>query len=158
MVDVVSGSRPTTKRDNLMNYLQGSYDEDRLLELATGIVSGYVSNNPLPTSKLTKLIQKIHQTLVEISERNDMMATTQKPAVEVEKSITKEFLICLEDGKKLKMLKRHLRSKFGLTPDQYRTKWGLPKDYPMVAPGYALRRSELAKQIGLGKRNSYLTK
>ena len=158
MIGVASGSRPKTKRDILMSYVQKSYDEDRLLELATGIVSGYVSNNPLPTSNLTKLIQKIHQTLVEISERNEMMATTQKPAVEADKSITNDFLICMEDGKKLKMLKRHLRSKFGLTPDQYRAKWGLPKDYPMVAPSYAQKRSELARKIGLGKRNSYLAK
>lgn len=141
-----------------MNYVHPSKDEDRLLELATGIVSGYVGNNPLPTSKLSKLIQKVHQTLVEISQRQDLMATTQKPAVEADKSITKDFLICLEDGKKLKMLKRHLRSKFGLTPDQYRTKWDLPKDYPMVAPGYSQKRSDLARQIGLGKRNSYLSK
>lgn len=128
------------------------------MELASGIVSGYVGNNPLPTSKLSKLIQKVHQTLVEISHQQDIMATTQKPAVEADKSITTEFIICLEDGKKMKMLKRHLRSKFGLTPDQYRTKWDLPKDYPMVAPGYAQKRSELARQIGLGKRNRYLSK
>lgn len=141
-----------------MNYVQPSKGDERLLELATGIVSGYVRNNPLPTSKLSNLIQKVHQTLVDLSRQQDLMATTQKPAVDADKSITSDFLICLEDGKKLKMLKRHLRSKFGLTPDQYRTKWGLPKDYPMVAPGYAIRRSELAKQIGLGKRNTYLTK
>lgn len=141
-----------------MNYVYPSNDQDRLLELASGIVSGYVRNNPLPTSKLSKLIQKVHQTLVEISAREGLMMTTQKPAVEADKSITTDFIICLEDGKKLKMLKRHLRSKFGLTPEQYRTKWNLPKDYPMVAPGYAHLRSELARQIGLGKRNTYLTK
>ena len=141
-----------------MNYIQPSKGEDRLLELATGIVSGYVGNNPLPTSKLSKLIQKVHQTLVEISIHEELMATTQKPAVDAENSITTDFIICLEDGKKLKMLKRHLRSKFGLTPDQYRTKWGLPRDYPMVAPSYANRRSELARKIGLGKRKTYLTK
>lgn len=141
-----------------MNYGHPAKGEDRLLELASRIVSGYVGNNPLPTSKLSKLIQKIHQTLVEISQHEDIIATTQKPAIEAGKSITREFLICLEDGKKLKMLKRHLRSKFGLTPDQYRTKWGLPKDYPMVSPGYAHKRSELARQIGLGKRNTYLTR
>ncbi len=141
-----------------MNYVHPSNDEDRLLELATGIVSGYVGNNPLPTSKLPKLIQKVHQTLFEISAQQGLMMTTQKPAVEADKSITTDFIICLEDGMKLKMLKRHLRSKFGLTPEQYRTKWNLPKDYPMVAPGYARLRSELAKKIGLGKRNTYLTK
>lgn len=129
--------------------------DDRLLELASDIVSGFVSHNPLPTGRLSPLIQSVYSALLEVSEREDIKATTQKPAVSVDKSVSQDYLICLEDGKKLKMLKRHLRSKFGLTPDQYRAKWDLPNDYPMVAPGYASQRSKLARQIGLGKKQAY---
>lgn len=132
--------------------------DDRLLGLATGIVSGFVSHNHLPAGKLSELIQNVYRALVEVSEKEEIRATTQKPAVSAEKSITEDYLICLEDGKRLKMLKRHLRSKFGLTPDQYRAKWNLPKDYPMVAPAYANKRSDLARQIGLGRKRNYLSK
>jgi len=123
-----------------------------LLKLASDIVSAYVSNNPLPVGELPAMIKSVHATLGSLTGGvAGEIATSQKPAVTVKKSITPEFLICLEDGKKLKMLKRYLRSRYGLTPDQYRTKWGLPAEYPMVASNYAAQRSEFAKKIGLGR-------
>ena len=123
-----------------------------LLKLASDIVAAYVSNNPVPIAELPGMIKSVHATLGSLSAGGaGEIATSQKPAVTVKKSITPEFLICLEDGKKLKMLKRYLRSRYGLSPDQYRTKWGLPADYPMVASNYAAQRSEFAKKIGLGR-------
>ena len=123
-----------------------------ILKLASDIVAAYVSNNPVPVSELPGMIRSVHATLGGLSgvEGLDVL-TSQKPAVPVKKSITPDYLICLEDGKRLKMLKRYLRSRFKLTPDQYRAKWGLPADYPMVAATYAARRSEFAKKIGLGR-------
>jgi len=121
-----------------------------ILECASDIVSAYVSNNPIMSSELPELIREIHATLKGL-ENSDGPNGTVEPAVPVKKSITDEFLICLEDGKKFKSLKRHLRSKYGLSPEQYREKWGLPYDYPMVAPSYARKRSALAKEMGLGK-------
>ena len=132
--------------------------DERILGLVTEIVSGYVKRNPVSSDSLPDLIQSVHQTLVDLSRLNGNGKPAQKPAVPTDKSVTKEYIICLEDGEKLKMLKRHLRSKFGLTPDQYRAKWNLPANYPMVAPGYAMKRSKLAKEIGLGKKATYLTK
>lgn len=131
---------------------------DNILELATKIVSGYVSKNPVSSAELPEIIQSVHKTLIALSKTERSKLITQKPAVATEDSITEDYIICLEDGKKLKMLKRHLRSKFGLTPDQYRAKWNLPPSYPMVAPGYAIRRSQLAKEIGLGRKPTYLDK
>jgi len=125
---------------------------DNILELATKIVSGYVSKNPVSSAELPEIIQSVHKTLIALSKTERSKLITQKPAVATEDSITEDYIICLEDGKKLKMLKRHLRSKFGLTPDQYRAKWNLPPSYPMVAPGYAIKRSQLAKEIGLGRK------
>ncbi|HEY4941795.1 MAG TPA: MucR family transcriptional regulator [Rhizomicrobium sp.] len=123
-----------------------------ILKLASDIVAAYVSNNPVPVSDLPAMIRSVHSTLGGLSGVDGMdMVTSQKPAVTIKKSITPDYLICLEDGKKLKMLKRYLRSRFKLTPDQYRAKWGLPADYPMVAATYAARRSEFAKKIGLGR-------
>jgi len=125
---------------------------NELLKLATDIVAAYVSNNPVPVGELPAMIKSVHATLGSLSGAPTVdIATNQKPAVSVKKSITPEYLICLEDGKRLKMLKRYLRSRYGLSPDQYRTKWGLPSDYPMVASDYAARRSEFAKKIGLGR-------
>ena len=125
---------------------------DDLLKLASDIVAAYVSNNPVPVSELPAMIKSVHATLGSLSGGSaGELATTQKPAVTVKKSVTPEYLICLEDGKKLKMLKRYLRSRYSLTPDQYRSKWGLPADYPMVASNYAHQRSEFAKKIGLGR-------
>ncbi len=123
-----------------------------LLKLASDIVAAYVSNNPVPISELPGMIKSVHATLGGLSGGTAAeVATSQKPAVPIKKSITAEHLICLEDGKKLKMLKRYLRSRFGMTPDQYRAKWGLGSDYPMVAANYAQKRSEFAKKIGLGR-------
>lgn len=131
---------------------------DNILEMATKIVSGYVSKNPVSSAELPEIIQAVHKTLMALSKTERSKLITQKPAVATEDSITEDYIICLEDGKKLKMLKRHLRSKFGLTPDQYRAKWNLPPSYPMVAPGYAIKRSQLAKEIGLGRKATYLDK
>ncbi len=125
---------------------------DDLLRLASDIVAAYVSNNPVPVSELPSMIKSVHSTLGGLSGGGSAdIQTAQKPAVTVKKSITPEFIVCLEDGKKLKMLKRYLRSRYGLSPEEYRAKWGLPADYPMVAPNYAAQRSEFAKKIGLGR-------
>ena len=125
---------------------------DELLRLASEIVAAYVSNNPLPVGDLPGVIKNIHATLGGLSGTvaNDM-PLAQKPAIHVKKSVTPEYIVCLEDGKKLKMLKRYLRSRYNLSPEEYRTKWQLPNDYPMVAPNYAAQRSEFAKKIGLGR-------
>ena len=125
---------------------------DDLIRFASEIVAAYVSNNPTPISELPGMIRSIHATLGGLSGGGSTeIATTQKPAVAVKKSVTPEYIVCLEDGKKLKMLKRYLRSRYGLSPEEYRSKWGLPADYPMVAPNYAAQRSEFAKKIGLGR-------
>src|SRR5215469_14561274 len=129
----------------------GGRSED-LLKLASEIVAAYVSNNSISVGELPAMIKSVHATLGGLSAGDGGDAAAgHKPAVPVKKSITPDYLVCLEDGKKLKMLKRYLRSRFSLTPDQYRAKWGLPADYPMVASNYAARRSEFAKRIGLGR-------
>lgn len=122
------------------------------LELAAKIVAAYVSNNPVSAADLAALIRSVHGVLGGLpgSPMSDAV-TTQKPAVAIGKSVTPDFVRCLEDGKKLKMLKRYLRTRYKLSPEAYRAKWGLPPDYPMVAPNYAARRSEFAKKIGLGR-------
>ena len=128
---------------------------DELLKLSTEIVAAYVSNNPIPVSDLPGMIKSVHATLGGLAGSTAVdTLTNQKPAVPVKKSIHPEYIVCLEDGKKLKMLKRYLRSRYGLSPDDYRAKWGLPSDYPMVAPNYAAQRSEFAKKIGLGRTAS----
>jgi predicted transcriptional regulator len=125
---------------------------DDLIKFASEIVAAYVSNNPTPISELPGMIRSIHATLGALSGgASTEIATTQKPAIAVKKSVTPEHIVCLEDGKKLKMLKRYLRSRYGLSPEEYRSKWGLAADYPMVAPNYAAQRSEFAKKIGLGR-------
>ena len=129
-----------------------AHKSDELLKLASQIIAAYVSNNPVPVSELPGMIKSVHTTLGGLSNGGINEAlTTQKPAVPIKRSITTEYIICLEDGKKLKMLKRYLRSNYKLSPEQYRAKWGLPADYPMVAPNYAAQRSEFAKKIGLGR-------
>ena len=126
--------------------------EDELLRMTAEVVSAYVRNNTLATGQLAEIIQAVYSSLRGLDgQQAEPPAEPAKPAVPVRKSITPEYLICLEDGKKLKMLKRHLRSTYNLTPDAYRTKWGLAPDYPMVAPKYAAQRSEFAKKIGLGR-------
>ena len=130
----------------------GTSRSDELLKLASEIVAAYVSNNPVPVADLPAMIKSVHATLGVLSGAGHGEAmTSQKPAVPIKKSVTPEYIICLEDGKKLKMLKRYLRSNYNMTPEEYRAKWGLPADYPMVAPNYAAQRSEFAKKIGLGR-------
>src|SRR5258707_12728814 len=125
-------------------------DED-LLRMTADVVAAYVSNNALPTQQLAEIITIVYASLRCLAGELDSKNEPLKPAVAIRKSITPEYLICLEDGKKLKMLKRHLRSTYGMTPDDYRAKWALPADYPMVAPNYAAQRSAFAKKIGLGR-------
>lgn len=122
-----------------------------IVELAGDIVSAFVSNNAVHASDLPQVIEIVHAALKTISEpKPEPAPPVLTPAVPVKKSITEDYLICLEDGKRFKSLKRHLQQAFGLSPDEYRAKWGLPRDYPMVAPGYAAKRSQLAKESGLG--------
>jgi len=123
------------------------------IELTAGIVSAYVSNNSVSASDIPSLINQVHSALLRVSGGpSDAQPEPLKPAVSVKKSITSDYLVCLEDGKKFKSLKRHLRTQYNMTPEQYREKWGLPPDYPMVAPSYAAARSQLAKQMGLGQQ------
>jgi predicted transcriptional regulator len=123
------------------------------IELAADIVSAYVSNNSVSVTDLPGLIGEIHSALLRISNGIvEVPAETPKPAVSLKKSITPDYIICLEDGKKFKSLKRHLRTQYNMSPEEYREKWGLPADYPMVAPNYAQARSQLAKEMGLGQQ------
>ena len=125
---------------------------DELLKFASDIVAAYVSNNPIPVGEIPAMIKNIHATLGGLSGGASADGTpAHKPAIPVKRSITPEYIVCLEDGKKLKMLKRYLRSRYNLSPEEYRSKWGLAADYPMVAPNYAAQRSEFAKKIGLGR-------
>ena len=124
-----------------------------LLSMTTDIVSSHVANNLVHADEIPALIQKTYQTLAGVEVESGILnAGDQQPFVPIKKSITPDYLICLEDGKKLKMLRRHLKTAYGMSPEEYRAKWGLPSDYPMVAPNYAKKRSKLAKDIGLGKR------
>ena len=123
-----------------------------VLDLTASIVSAYVGNNTLPAAEIPALISQVHAALRRVS--NTLPASSAepaRPAVAIKKSVTPEYLVCLEDGKKFKSLKRHLRAQYGMSPEQYRDKWGLPPDYPMVAPNYADARSKLAKKMGLGQ-------
>lgn len=120
-----------------------------MLELTTEIVAAHVANNPVPVADLPNLIQDVYRTLTAIGVPAEE-PERPKPAVPVKKSVFPDYIICLEDGKKLKMLKRHLKTAYNMTPEEYRDRWGLQPDYPMVAPNYAERRSHLAKEIGLG--------
>ncbi|HEU4518571.1 MAG TPA: MucR family transcriptional regulator [Microvirga sp.] len=123
------------------------------IELAADIVSAYVSNNSVPSGDLPSLISDVHGALLRVAGGQvEAPAEAPKPAVAVKKSVTPDYIVCLEDGKKFKSLKRHLRTQYGMTPEQYREKWGLPADYPMVAPNYAKARSELATEMGLGQQ------
>ncbi len=124
-------------------------DSDDLRALTTKIIVAHVANNTITPRNLPKLIHGVHQALATVAAAHDK----PRPVVAVKKSITPDYIICLEDGKRLKMLKRHLMTSFGLTPQAYRERWGLPADYPMVAPKYAAQRSALAKKIGLGTKS-----
>lgn len=125
-----------------------------LLELTSDIVAAHVSNNPVPIGDLPGLIETVYGKLNALSQPNEEPVVELKPAVNPKRSVTEDFIICLEDGKKLKMLKRHLKTAYDMTPDDYRKKWGLPHDYPMVAPSYAKKRQQLAKKIGLGRKKA----
>ncbi|QKC86789.1 MucR family transcriptional regulator [Mesorhizobium sp. NZP2077] len=126
---------------------------DALIELTADVVSAYVSNNPVPVGELPALIGQVHAALKgAVAGSAPDKPEVLNPAVPVRKSVTPDYIICLDDGKKFKSLKRHLSTHYGLTPDEYRVKWGLPSDYPMVAPNYAAARSALAKSMGLGRK------
>ncbi|MDJ1159061.1 MucR family transcriptional regulator [Chelatococcus sp. SYSU_G07232] len=123
------------------------------IELAADIVSAYVSNNTVSANELPGLINEVHAALVRVvAGAAEAPAEAPKPAVPIKKSVTPDYIVCLEDGKKFKSLKRHLRTQYNMTPEQYREKWGLAADYPMVAPNYAKARSQLAKEMGLGQQ------
>ena len=129
-------------------------DKIHLLEITSDVVSAYVANNPVSTNELPNLIEEIHSVISRISGSSGQsgLNIAKVPAVPIKKSIHDDYIICLEDGKKFKSLKRHLRSHFDLSPEEYREKWGLPADYPMVAPNYAKARSKLARKMGLGRK------
>jgi len=130
-----------------------SKNEDELLRLTARIVASYVGNNSLTAEQVPEIVRTVSTALRQVEQgAGGAEKTAAKPAVPIRRSITPDYIICLEDGRKLKMLKRHLRTTFGMTPDEYRARWGLPADYPMVAPNCAKRRSEFAKKIGLGQK------
>jgi predicted transcriptional regulator len=129
-----------------------SLDNDTAVQITAEIVSNFVSNNPIAADNLPELIRSVHRSIVSLSAAPaEKSEERPKPVVPINKSYTDEYIICLEDGKKLKMLRRYLRSHFDMSPEEYRKRWNLPADYPMVAPAYTRKRSEFAKSIGLGK-------
>src|ERR1700757_2894828 len=133
--------------------MEANLEKNELVELTAEIVSAYVSNNTVVATDLPGVIHNVFDALSKASSASGAPIREElKPAIPVKKSVTPEYIICLEDGKKFKSLKRHLRTQYNITPEQYREKWGLPPDYPMVAPNYAAARSELAKQMGLGQQ------
>ncbi len=127
-------------------------NDKELLHLTTSIVSAHVAHNSVTVQDLPGLIRDVYQTLANVAEPLVKEPERPQPAVAIKKSVTPDYLVCLEDGKKLKMLKRHLKTAYNMSPEDYRERWGLPSDYPMVAPNYAKQRSKLAKQIGLGTK------
>jgi predicted transcriptional regulator len=146
---------PRFRRDDEIRKVQAMSDAGgkNFIDLTANIVSAYLSNNPTPASEIPALIGQIHAALLRVAAgRVEMPPEPAKPAVSVKKSIAPDYLVCLEDGKRFKSLKRHLRTQYSMTPEQYRDKWGLPADYPMVAPNYAVKRSQLAKKMGLGQQ------
>lgn len=132
--------------------MSDSPNSRELSALTSQIVAAYVSNNTVSVTDLPGLIRQVHQSLLNVGQPVEAPSEKPVPAVSVKKSVHPDYIICLEDGKKLKMLKRHLKTAFNMTPEQYRERWDLPTDYPMVAPNYANQRSQLAKDIGLGTR------
>ena len=127
--------------------------QDEILRMVADVVAAYLSHNPLSTAEIPELIRTVHQSLQGAQTKAPAPElNAAKPAVAVRRSVHDDYIVCLEDGKKLKMLKRYLRTKFNLSPDEYRSKWGLAPDYPMVAPNYSKQRSKFAKNIGLGRR------
>ena len=129
-----------------------SQNGSKLIDRVSDIVSAYVAHNSVPVADLPKLIERVHSVLMEIDSTGAVEEKPDlKPAVSIRKSVTDDHIVCLEDGKKFKSLKRHLRTRYDMSPEQYREKWSLPADYPMVAPNYARQRSELARKMGLGQ-------
>lgn len=129
-------------------------DKNALIDMTAEIVSAYVGNNEVSAADLPSLIQQVYGSLADVSQGIAIVDNEPlKPAIAVKRSVSADYIVCLEDGKKFKSLKRHLRAHYDMSPDEYRTKWGLPKDYPMVAPNYARARSTLAKQMGLGQKS-----
>jgi predicted transcriptional regulator len=127
-------------------------EQPKVTDMVVDIVTAFVSNNSLPAAELPALISSVHSAIISIGSQEQPKDTEpQSPAVPVKKSVGRDFIICLEDGRKFKSLKRHLRTKYNMSPEDYRAKWNLPKDYPMVAPAYAEARSNLAKKMGLGQ-------
>ncbi len=137
---------------NTQNITQSQVTTSELLNLTTEIVASYVTNSNVEPGDLPNFIQQVYASLTDLATGKAYSASRPEPAVSIKKSIAEDYIICLEDGKKLKMLKRHLKSAYNMTPEQYRERWGLSPDYPMVAPSYARQRSELAKTIGLGTK------
>jgi predicted transcriptional regulator len=131
----------------------GQVAPDRLLELTTQIVCAYVSHNPVPATEVSGLIGSVHRS-ISVQGQSTASEPQMEPAVPIRKSVTPDYIISLEDGRKFRTLSRHLMARYGMTPEQYRRKWGLPDDYPMVAPNYAVERSKIAKSMGLGRPDS----
>lgn len=138
----------------LMENMTETNETTSLLSLTSDITAAYVTNNRVKPTDLSSLIQQVYQTLSTVGSAVETAAEKPVPAVPIKKSVFPSYIVCLEDGKKLKMLKRHLATSYDMTPEQYRQRWGLTSDYPMVAPEYASRRSELAKSIGLGRKRA----
>jgi predicted transcriptional regulator len=128
---------------------------DDILRMAVDVVAAYISKNALPAGQIPEVIHTVFNSLSQLDGQTpEVKAEAPRPAVPLKKSVTPDYIVCLEDGKKLKMLKRHLRTTYNMTPDEYRVRWGLPPDYPMVAPNYAAQRSDFAKKIGLGRKSA----
>lgn len=127
-------------------------DHNDVLRMAVDIVSAYVAYNTVPATQVPDVINTVYKSLTSLDGGGKAAAEAVKPAISVRRSVTPDFIVCLEDGKRLKMLKRHLRAAYDMSPEEYRVKWGLPADYPMVAPNYSAQRSTFAKNIGLGRK------
>ncbi|MFD1627562.1 MucR family transcriptional regulator [Azospirillum griseum] len=143
----------------MSDQLRADVPDNALLRMTADIVSAYVSKNVLPAQQIPDVINTVYSSLTGLNgQPREIQSEPLKPSVPIRKSVTPEYIVCLEDGKKLKMLKRHLRSTYNMSPDEYRARWGLPADYPMVAPNYAAQRSEFAKRIGLGRSSGRQTR
>lgn len=136
----------------MTEFTQEPASKGEILRMTADVVASYVGNNPLPSGQIGDVITIVYGSLNTLDTKATEKAEPLIPAVPIRRSVTPDYIICLEDGRKLKMLKRHLRSTFDMTPEEYRAKWGLPADYPMVSPNYATQRSEFAKKIGLGRK------
>lgn len=137
---------------NLQNITQSQTTTSELLNMTTDIVDAYVSNSDIEAGNLPSFIQQVYVSIADLATGKAYSTSRPEPAVPIKKSFADDYIICLEDGKKLKMLKRHLRTTYNMTPEQYRERWGLASDYPMIAPNYSRHRSEIAKTIGLGTK------